>query len=169
VSTAQLSRLEADQVTRPSLETLLALAPALNFHPTPLLVLGRQLDGDKARYELQRLFKKSADTIVAEYGKQELKTLSSRLERADEDELLELATYALTLPVAEVDWPHGLATAASSNAPDGDLLNEVTEAWSDLTPDRRWRLVQLVRDLRQVSRSESQHPTSVRSRPKETP
>src|SRR2546423_8036179 len=49
VSLAQLSRIESGQVTRPSIETLWALAPAINCHPTFLLVLAGHLSGDQAR------------------------------------------------------------------------------------------------------------------------
>lgn len=38
VSAGQLNRLETGKVEKPALETVLALAPALNFHPTPLLI-----------------------------------------------------------------------------------------------------------------------------------
>jgi transcriptional regulator with XRE-family HTH domain len=156
VSTAQLSRLEAGQVERPSIETLFALAAALNLHPTPLLILGRQLEGKRAKEALRQLFEQSADGIAAEYGPDESERLLSRLEGAKDEELLDLASHAITLPVPAVDWPASLAAAAPASAPDADLFREVTDAWRELTPDRRWRLVELVRDLRHVSQLERQ-------------
>ena len=155
VSPAQISRLEAGQVDKPSLETVMALAPALNFHPTILLVLSGHLQGESAREELARLFDSARVYLVAEFGEQEFSRLRTELESATTDEdLRALAVYAFTLTTAEVDWPADLASAMPTNAPDADLLRQVVETWRELTPDRRWRLVELARDMGEASRNE---------------
>jgi hypothetical protein len=76
-----------------------------------------------------------------------------RVKLADDDELRRLAVIGLTMPVVDVDLPATLAALMPVSAPDSDLLTELVSAWPELTPDRRWRLVELVRDLRAASRA----------------
>lgn len=168
VSPAQLSRLEAGQVEQPSITTLLALAPALNFHPTVLLILGGQLRGEQAREELRRLFDSAEEHFAREHGEEELPRLQAELEEAATDEQFrELAQYAFTLSATEVDWPAALTTVLPANAPDSDLLSQLISAWPQLTPDRRWRLVELVRDMKQASREDTDTHTNEHKEPGE--
>src|SRR4051794_35563986 len=64
VSLAQLSRIESGQVTRPSIETLWALAPAINCHPTLLLVLAGHLRGDQAREALRDILENATPAVI---------------------------------------------------------------------------------------------------------
>src|SRR4051812_46767279 len=64
VSLAQLSRIESGQVTRPSIEALWALAPAINCHPTFLLVLAGHLRGDEARAAMRDVLEKATPAVV---------------------------------------------------------------------------------------------------------
>ena len=145
---------------QPSITTLLALAPALNFHPTVLLVLGSQLRGEQARVELRRLFDSAEEYFAQDHDEQELPRLRRKLEAAATDEDFRLlAMTAYTTPAKEVDWPAALTTVLPADVPDSDLLGQLIAAWSQLTPDRRWRLVELVRDMKQASRQHTDsHP-----------
>ena len=153
VSPAQLSRLEAGQVAQPSVETLVALAPALNIHPTVLLVLGGQLRGEQARLQFHRLLDRASEAIAREYDQEEVERLHTEVDAAKTDEdLRRLCPIVIDMPVSEVGWPEGLASLVPSSLADSGLLRELIDAWPELTPERRWRLVELVRDLRVASR-----------------
>ena len=141
VSPAQLSRLEAGQVAQPSVETLVALAPALNLHPTVLLVLGGQLRGEQARAQLHRLFDQASEAITREYDEEEVERLQAQVATAEtDDDFRQLCLYAFTVPVAEVGWPEALASLGPSNLPDSDLLRQVIDAWPNSHPsgDGAW-------------------------------
>ena len=48
VSAAQISRIEAGEVDKPSVETLVALPRELDFKPVPLMILAGHIAGDEA-------------------------------------------------------------------------------------------------------------------------
>src|SRR4051794_20950287 len=55
ISAGQLSRIESGETARPSIKTVLRLAPALNLNPSLLLALAGHLDHRTARRELSQL------------------------------------------------------------------------------------------------------------------
>jgi transcriptional regulator with XRE-family HTH domain len=67
VSVAQVSRIEAGQVHKPSREILVALARALDRNPIPLLILAGHLNLEEARQALQLLFREGAE-LPGEWG-----------------------------------------------------------------------------------------------------
>jgi hypothetical protein len=75
--------------------------------------------------------------------------------------------YVYTMPATEVDWPTALATVLPASAPDGDLLGQVIAAWPHLTPDRRCRPVELVRDMKQASHDHTDSHTNEHTEPRE--
>jgi transcriptional regulator with XRE-family HTH domain len=67
VSVAQVSRIEASQVLKPSREILVALARALDRNPLPLLILAGHLNLEEARQALLPLFREGAE-LPEEWG-----------------------------------------------------------------------------------------------------
>jgi transcriptional regulator with XRE-family HTH domain len=57
VSAAQLSRIEAGHVEQPSIETLVAVARALDRNPTPLLIVSGHIGRDEALATLRPMFR----------------------------------------------------------------------------------------------------------------
>jgi transcriptional regulator with XRE-family HTH domain len=151
VSAAQISRIESGQIQRPAVETLLALAPALNHHPTPVLVLGGQLAGDAAKRQLDNLLEQMLGDTDDDAEREGLQTMRANLPDADEEALRTTAIEALTYTTKSVLWPDVLARAVPATLPDHDVFARVVEAWLDLTPDRRWRLAEVASDMRAAS------------------
>ena len=78
------------KVKRPTVETLLALAAALDHHPTPMLVLGRQLTGSSARRQLAELIKAMLSQNDPD-DRPGLKELQASLRNADASQLRQVA------------------------------------------------------------------------------
>jgi transcriptional regulator with XRE-family HTH domain len=57
VSAAQLSRIEAGQVAQPSIDTLVAVARALDRNPKPLLIVSGHIGRDEALATLRPMFR----------------------------------------------------------------------------------------------------------------
>jgi transcriptional regulator with XRE-family HTH domain len=57
VSAAQLSRIEAGQVEQPSIDTLVAVARALDRNPKPLLIVSGHIGRDEALATLRPMFR----------------------------------------------------------------------------------------------------------------
>ena len=154
VSAAQISRIESGQIQRPGVDTLLALASALNHHPTPVLVLGDQLAGDAAKRQLNDLLERMLANTEDAAEREGLETMRAKLPDADEDALRIAAIEALTYSTKSVLWPDVLARAVPATLPDHDVFARIVEAWPELTPDRRWRLAEVAGDMRAASHAD---------------
>lgn len=60
VSAAQISRIESGAVDQPAVDTLIAVARALDRNPKPLLIVSRHISGDEARAVLATMFREHA-------------------------------------------------------------------------------------------------------------
>ena len=154
VSPAQISRIEAGKVTRPTMDTLLALAAGLDQHPTPMLVLGKQLTGKAARRQLSELLADIADTTAEPEEREGVNRLRSSLSDASPEHLRQIAIEALTYSSKSTLWPETLRRAVPANVPDHDLFGRLLSSWAEMTPARHWRLVELSEDLRTASLAE---------------
>jgi hypothetical protein len=64
-----------------------------------------------------------------------------------------------TLPPDRQEPPSPEALGGSlTDAPDADLLHDLIDLWPGITAERRWRLVQLARDLHRASVHTNHHP-----------
>ena len=159
ISAAQISRIESGKVKRPTVETLLALAAALDHHPTPMLVLGRQATGSSARRQLAELIKAMLSQNDPD-DRPGLKEVQASLRNADAGQLRQVAIELLTYPNRKVAWPHEITRAVPARVPDQDLFGRLHDAWTAITPDRRWRLVQLAQDMQAATAAERSSPVT---------
>jgi transcriptional regulator with XRE-family HTH domain len=153
LSPAQLSRLEASEVGRPSVETIVAIAHALSRHPVPLLIAARAVKGEDARTQLLELLRTAqdgqaswdangfseriADPAVAP---QTIATLAG--------ELFTVAGGGQTIgePYQQV---HGSGTVSPE-------LDSILAFWDDLTVERRGKILDFATDQRILSRLDRQ-------------
>ena len=154
VSAAQISRIEAGEVRKPSREILVALGKALNRNPLPLLVLAGHLTRGDAQTALRPFFREGAE-LPEEWGdwaRWPLDVVRNRLQHpeATDDEICQIA--ADVFRVQETDetlWDdsYALALARGSNAAE---LRELMAIWRYIG-ERRAQLLEYGRSLRRVA------------------
>jgi transcriptional regulator with XRE-family HTH domain len=158
VSAGQLSRIESGETTRPAIKTLLALAPALDLHPSLLFALAGHLDPYSARRELAALVDESRDELIEEYddaGDYADELLARAEALRDDDAVRDLAMELATLVTRPVGNPPELVGLAPSGAGDRPLLTDVIARWEQMSPDRRWRLHEIAKDFAVASATAS--------------
>jgi transcriptional regulator with XRE-family HTH domain len=155
VSAGQISRIEAGEVARPSLETLMAISRGLNSNPLPILVLSGHVDEAEARRQLAELFG-DASEIEDEWGAEE--TQRARNVLADPassfEEVRRIASDLFAgEPLYETTWDesHLLMASAAGSA----SLRTLAQLWSQLTPERQDKALDFLRDQAQLSRQET--------------
>jgi transcriptional regulator with XRE-family HTH domain len=154
VSAAQISRIEAGLVLRPSREILVALGQALNRNPLPLLVLAGYLNGEDARTELLLLFREGAE-LPEEWGdwaSRPLDVVRQRLHDPDatDDEIHEIAADVFSVQETDEtlwDDSYALALARGTNAAE---LRELMGIWRFIGK-RRGQFLDYGRSLRRLA------------------
>jgi transcriptional regulator with XRE-family HTH domain len=155
VSAAQVSRIESDQVRRPSHEILVALARALNRNPLPLIILAGHLDAAEARSALAPLFRDDAE-LPEEWGdwvRYDLETVRRLLTEPDPPPIECLQAIAADMfRVEETDetlWDDSYALAMARGE-DAAELRELMGIWRYIG-HRRQQLLEYGRALRQLA------------------
>lgn len=154
ISAGQLSRIESGETARPAIKTLLVLAPALELHPSLLLALAGHLDPASARRELSTLVKESRDELAEEYeddGAYADELLAQAKALADEEAVRGLAMEIATLVTKPVGAPPELFAQPPAGASDRSMLSDVITCWERMSPERRWRLLEIAKDFATVS------------------
>jgi transcriptional regulator with XRE-family HTH domain len=154
VSAAQISRIEAGHVLKPSREILVALGRALNRNPLPLLVLAGHLDGAEARTALRPYFRDGAE-LPKEWGdwaSLPLDEVRHRLQdpEAAEDDIRQIAADMVS--VAETDetlWDDSYALALGRGTDAAQLL-ELMGIWRYIG-ERRAQFLEYGRSLRRLA------------------
>ncbi len=155
VSAAQISRIEAGEVTRPSIETLLALARELDANPVTLMVLAGHLQGEEARAALRPLV--AGDSGIEEhYGDWHVVAAFRHIvddPETTENELRRVAFSLFSTPDAvETTWQESFRHLASQHlSAAGADLGEVVTAWPLIDGERRRRILEFVRDQQALS------------------
>jgi hypothetical protein len=156
---AQVSRIEASQVLKPSREILVALARALDRNPLPLLILAGHLNLEEARQALQPLFREGAE-LPEEWGSWATFTLDANRRllaspdtRADQINAI-AADVFLVAETEETLWNESdaLVLARGSDATD---LRELMGIWRFIGA-RRSDLLEYGRALRRLADLEYQ-------------
>jgi transcriptional regulator with XRE-family HTH domain len=151
VSAAQISRIEAGHVLKPSREILVALGRALNRNPLPLLVLAGHLEGAEAQTALRPYFRDGAE-LPEEWGdwaSLPLDVVRHRLQdpEATDDDIRQIAADIFS--VAETDetlWDDSHALALGRGTDAAQLL-ELMGIWRYIG-DRRAQFLEYGRSLR---------------------
>lgn len=156
LSPAQISRIEADLVEQPAAETLVSIARALWQNPMPLLILGGHLPEDEARSWLLSVLQPESE-VALEWPETQFE--KARAVLADPDsppEAMQRIAFDLFIgePVTETEWKPSLALLAISGA-HGEQRELIT-LFSQMTQERRERLLRDARDQVQLSRLELQ-------------
>jgi transcriptional regulator with XRE-family HTH domain len=154
VSAAQISRIEAGQVLKPSREILIALGKALNRNPLPLLILAGHLTGADAQTALRPFFREGAE-LPEEWGdwaSSPVEVVRQRLHdpKATDDEIREIAADIFS--VAETDetlWDDSYALALGRGTDSAQLL-ELMGIWRYIG-DRRALFLEYGRKLRDLA------------------
>lgn len=151
VSPAQLSRLEGGHVEAVDGDADQTRACA-QFSPDRAASARRSVAWRSRPSGTPATLRSAANHFADEIGEDEYRRILTELDEAStEAQFRSIALCAYTLDASAVDWPAGLTSVMPASAPDSDLLRQVIEAWPEITPERRWRLVELARDMRDAS------------------
>lgn len=161
VSAGQISRLESGEVQRPAVETLVALARALDRNPLPLLIVGGHIAPAEARGHLAQLLGEGTEFAMAWESTHE----SERLDRlraaatdasTDEQTLRRVAQQIfLTAETEQTLW-HDAYLALPAQGNEAEALRELISAWPLVSATRRDRVLEYVRDQVALSRAQFQ-------------
>lgn len=154
VSAAQISRIEAGHVLKPSREILVALGRALNRNPLPLLVLAGHLDGAEAGTALRPYFRDGAELPKEWVDSTSLPLDEARRRLQDpeatEDDIRQIAGDMFS--VAETDetlWDDSYALALGRGTDAAQLL-ELMGIWRYIG-ERRAQFLEYGRSLRRLA------------------
>jgi transcriptional regulator with XRE-family HTH domain len=154
VSAAQISRIEASQVLKPSREILVALGRALNRNPLPLLILAGHVTGADAQAALRPLFRAGAELPEewGEWASWPLDVVRHRLQQpeATDDEIRQIAADVFRVQESDEtlwDDSYALALARGSDAAE---LHELMGIWHYIA-GRRAQLLEYGRSLRRLA------------------
>jgi transcriptional regulator with XRE-family HTH domain len=159
VSAGQISRIEAGQVTKPSIETLIPLARAMDAHPLTLMVLAGHLSDEEARSALRPLVAEGS-SIEEDYGWETVAAMRHMLDDPESTEA-DLRTVAFNLfstsGAIETTWQESFQDLANAHpGVAGAELGEIAAAWPLIAPDRRRRILEFVRDQHALSSRQRQ-------------
>jgi transcriptional regulator with XRE-family HTH domain len=141
ISAGQISRIENGEVSKPEMQTLVALARGLGRPHEPLLVLSGQLTDRDAVQALDPLLVEGYDLVdVVEAAADWLKDEDPAGIRYAADRIFLRGPAAATAP-----WLGGADPTAGA-------LAEIAAAWAGLTPERRNLVLAFVADQEILSR-----------------
>jgi transcriptional regulator with XRE-family HTH domain len=174
ISTAQISRIESGAVTKPAANTIVALARALEVHPYPLLILAGHIDANEARERLGVLLAEGtrlADAWTKQGVEDDHDYLGEwgailRDRGSSIEDLQAVAAQAFVLSRVDRDASDALLELGG-NQPGTEDLREAATLWHELTPDRRARVLDFLRD--QVTLSQADRGASLERRADTTP
>jgi transcriptional regulator with XRE-family HTH domain len=154
VSAAQISRIEAGHVLKPSREILVALGKALNRNPLPLLVLAGHLTGADAQRALRPLFREGAELteVWGNWANWPLDVVRHRLQdpEATEDEIRLIAADVFSVQESdETLWDDSYALALGRGI-DAAELRELMGIWRYIG-ERRAQFLEYGRNLRHLA------------------
>lgn len=171
VSAAQLSRIEAGQVEQPSIDTLVAVARALNRNPKPLLIVSGHIGREEALATLRPMFREHRSGVYDPEVDSELVDewahgWGTRLEEARallaQDEPDEQALRALAADVFftyETDetmwWESFLAPLLAEHG--GEELREHVRLFLALPHERRVKVSDYLREQVRLADLDSGH------------
>ena len=166
ISAAQVSRLEANAVDQPSVETLVAIAQALDRNPKPLLIVSGHVPDEEAVSWLRHVFREHAgaeydpdvDSELVDdwsYGLRDRLEQARQLlahEKPDRRSLRQLAADVfLTAETEETLWLGAWLVSHGASDPE---LEHLAGYWHLLPPTRRTKLLEYASEQVELSRAE---------------
>jgi transcriptional regulator with XRE-family HTH domain len=165
ISAGQVSRIEGGEVERPSAETLVALARALDANPIPLLILSGHIEEKEARTRLRHFLARDAE-LAEEWASFDSAESVARARAVVDDpgskpaDLRRVAfDVFMTAETEETLW-HDAYLALESAGHDASELRELIAAWPTINTERRRYLLQFARDQVALSRAEFAEETA---------
>lgn len=158
ISGAQISRIEAGITERPSRNTLIALARALDRDPTPLLVIADHLTSEEARSALGGKLRDGAELVEEwNYWDEDVSAARSVLDdpEAPADQIKAIAAQIFATPETEETLWHDAYIGMAAKSEDAHELRELVQQWPYLTPQRRSKVLDFARDQADLARRES--------------
>jgi transcriptional regulator with XRE-family HTH domain len=168
VSAAQISRIEAGEVERPSVDTLISIAHALDRNPRPLLIASSHIAGDEARDLLRHYFRDRAGAeydpaVDSELVEEWLHGWHDKLEDArrllddpetSDGDLRRLAVEVfLTAETAETLWSDSWIEELGERTGDEEL-RQLVVLWQGLPARRRAKVLEYLADQAELGRRE---------------
>lgn len=156
ISQGQVSRIETARTSRPSRNTLTALARGLERHPRLLFALAGHESVEDVRDFLSRRFREGSE--VREDWRHLGKDVERTVRKIEDprstlrDLQLIAAELLVTREAGETLWHEAYASMATEHR--DPVLEKWVEAFRDCTPDRRRVLVDVAEDLAELSRRE---------------
>ena len=160
VSAAQISRIEANKIDKPSVSTLISLSKALDLNPIPLMILAGYLPRDEARARLAAFLEPDTE-FSAQWSSDP--GSAGRLEEmrhivGDEnstDDLIDqvACNVFLTLETEETLWDDAFMLAGAEGEHNTDL-REIAQLWPSISIERRPTVLAFLRDQATLSRLE---------------
>lgn len=162
VSAGQISRIEAGEVVSPSVQTLIALARALDLNPIPLLILAGHIDEGEARARLLAFLADGTELweswtkLGNEFDTDHVSELRAILQdpNSSRQQIGEVARNLFLTPELEETAWHDSLLLAGAEGPGARDLREVAQLWPALTTLRRARVMDFLRDQVELSRAE---------------
>jgi len=157
VSPAQVNRLRAAQVERPSLDTLVRIARALGRNPNLLFVASEHVPPEEAREMLLRVFRDRSEQIEVWkwLGRDVTETRAMLTDPATSDsEIRELALEIFLGPESEENLWSDPYLGSVVSGEDASAIRELLQQWVFLSPSRKQKVVDYVRDQADLARRE---------------
>lgn len=159
VSAGQISRIESGEVQRPAVETLVALARALDCNPVPLMIVAGHVTGDEARERLAH-FVADESELASEWlhagdaaGLKRMQRIIGDSKSSPADIRGVAADVFLTAETEETLW-HDAYLALPTQGEGAEELRELVSAWPSVDASRRARVLEFVRDQVALSRAD---------------
>jgi transcriptional regulator with XRE-family HTH domain len=159
VSPAQINRMRAGQAS-PTRETLVRIARALDRNPNLLLVASAHLEGQEARDVLRPVFRDGSEHVEVwkwQNRGEDVEQARRAIEdpSTDSDTLAELALEVFLDEESEDNLWHDPFLGSVVEGPDSPLIREVLRNWAYLSPERKRRVADYVRDQANLAHRES--------------
>ncbi len=168
VSAAQISRIEAGDVERPSVDTLISIAHALDRNPRPLLIASGHIGGEEAKALLRHYFRPHVGTeydpdVDSELVEvwldgwrdkiEEARRLLENAASSDEDVRRLAVDVFQTAETAETLWSDSWIEELRDRTEDEDLRHLVV-LWQGLPAPRRTKVLDYLADQAALGRRE---------------
>src|SRR5262245_20276229 len=154
---AQVNRLRAGQVERPSLDTLVKIARPFDRNPNPLFIASGDMPDPQARQLVAEMFREGSELIeVWKYLERDVATTRELLADPGTPEIAirELALEVFLAPESDENLWKDPYLGSVVEGKDAEPIREYLRLWPTLNEERKERVLAFVRDQAELSRRE---------------